>query len=58
MTPALRAHDRPPVPSDQPPHETPPPPVRDPSVPEHPDPVREPPGNKPPLSAARAAYRA
>ena len=55
MTPALRAHDRPPVPSDQPPHEPPPPPVRDPSVPEHPDPVREPPGNKPPVSAARAA---
>jgi len=55
MTPALRAHDRPPVPSDQPPHEPPPPPpVRDPSVPEHSDPVREPPGNKPPVSAARA----
>jgi hypothetical protein len=56
MTPILRAHDRPPVPSDQPPHEPPPPPpVRDPAVPEHPNPVREPPGNKPPVSAARIA---
>jgi hypothetical protein len=56
VTPALRAHDRPPEPSDQPPHEPPPPPpMRDPDVPEHPNPVREPPGNKPPVSAAHAA---
>lgn len=48
-----RAHDRPPVPSEQPPHEPPPVPVREPSVPEHPDPMRDPPTNRPPVSASR-----